>query len=649
MIMKKIKEIFRKYREIIMYVIVGGLTTVVSLASYYLLTFTILDANNPIQLQVANIISWILCVSFAFVTNRKYVFESKNKKITKECLNFFLARLSTLIIDMLSMGLMVSVFKINDSIAKIIVQFIILVLNYILSKFLVFNKSNHKFKNNKILKKFKIIDNKFYLLLFLIFMLLCCFFPYSGDDWAWGTRIGLDRLSNWFDNYNGRYAGNLLVLVLTRYRAIRVIVETVSFALIVKYIYKIVNEKNKTNILISIILLLLMPVTILRQTVTWASGFANYVLPILLILFIIYKNIKLLDDKKEFNDKKIIKLIFYFIIGFVGSLFIENITLYNLFLIIIILVYEKTKFKKCSIANIIYFIGSLFGSIMMFSNSAYLTIFNNSDGYRTITKDNIIISSIKTFVSTLSDYIFIDNVVVEILLSFFIVVLITKYKSKNKNSNKTKSIVLNSCLFFTILYVFNILYISLPLNDHIFDGKIKMIFNCAISLLMVVSLIATSIICIENKYKSHKILFYIGSLIVFNLPLLIITPVGPRLFLTTYVFYILIILEILDYIYKNKLSCIHSLLRIIVLIGFSYLIIIYYSIYRVDVIQVEYIEKYKNDSSVLYLPALPHSEYIHCTNKETGVFGERYKLFHGINQNITIKFLDYRDWKKNSK
>ena len=54
--MEKIIELFNKYREIIMYVIVGGLTTVVSLASYYLLTFTILDAQNPLQLQIANII-----------------------------------------------------------------------------------------------------------------------------------------------------------------------------------------------------------------------------------------------------------------------------------------------------------------------------------------------------------------------------------------------------------------------------------------------------------------------------------------------------------------------------------------------------------------------------------------------------------------
>lgn len=119
--MTKIKELYNKYKEIIMYIIVGGLTTIVSLASYYLLTFTILDVNNPIQLQIANIISWILCVSFAFIANRKYVFKSKNKNRIKECFNFFLARLSTLVIDMVSMGLLVTCLKMNDSIAKIIV------------------------------------------------------------------------------------------------------------------------------------------------------------------------------------------------------------------------------------------------------------------------------------------------------------------------------------------------------------------------------------------------------------------------------------------------------------------------------------------------------------------------------------------------
>lgn len=639
--MTKIKELYNKYQEIIMYIIVGGLTTIVSLASYYLLTFTILDANNPIQLQIANIISWILCVSFAFVANRKYVFKSKNKNRIKECFNFFLARLSTLIIDMVSMAVLVTYLKMNDSIAKIIVQFIILILNYVLSKFFVFDNK----KETNLFKKIR--DNKYYILLFLLFTLLCYFFPYSGDDWAWGTQIGIDRLIIWFDNYNGRYAGNLLILAITRSKLLRIIIESLAFALIIKYIYKITNTKNKTCILISVLLLLLMPVTILRESVTWAAGFANYVLPILLILFIIYKNIYLLDKKQNKEDKNILKLIWYFVISFIGSLFIENITLYNLFLIFIILIYEKIKFKKFSLSNIIYFMGSLLGSICMFSNSVYLSIFNNNDGYRTITTDNIIISSIKKFINTLTDYIFTNNVVVGIVLCFCILLLIIKFINKSvKKIDKKKNIILKLCLICTALYLFNIIYINLPLNEHFFGSKMEALYNCGISLMMVISLIITSVWCIDDKFKCRKIIFYVLSIVIFNLPLLIITPVGPRLFLTTYLFYILIIIEILDYLYKDKIMCIDYLLKVTVVIAFSYLLAIYYSIHKIDVIQTKYIDEIKENASVINLPLLPHSNYVHCTNIPDGTFGYRYKLFHNINENVTLNFLNYEEWKE---
>ena len=76
-----IKKIYQKYKEIINYLIFGFLTTVISLGTYYLLTMTILNPNNPIELQITNVISWIVAVNFAYFTNRKYVFNSKNKKI----------------------------------------------------------------------------------------------------------------------------------------------------------------------------------------------------------------------------------------------------------------------------------------------------------------------------------------------------------------------------------------------------------------------------------------------------------------------------------------------------------------------------------------------------------------------------------------
>ena len=135
-----IKEIYNKYQEIIKYLIFGVLTTIISLLTYYLLVFTILDPNKPLQLQIANIISWITCVTFAYVTNRKYVFNSKNKNILKEITKFYSSRLTTLFIDMLIMFIFVTILHLNDKIIKILVQIIITILNYILSKLLVFTK-----------------------------------------------------------------------------------------------------------------------------------------------------------------------------------------------------------------------------------------------------------------------------------------------------------------------------------------------------------------------------------------------------------------------------------------------------------------------------------------------------------------------------
>jgi len=137
-----IKNLYIKYKEIINYLIFGVLTTLVSLLTYYLLVYTILNPNNPIELQIANIISWITCVTFAYITNRKYVFNSKDKNILKEITKFYSSRLSTLFIDMLIMFIFVTKLKFNDKLIKIIVQIIIIILNYILSKLLVFKKTS---------------------------------------------------------------------------------------------------------------------------------------------------------------------------------------------------------------------------------------------------------------------------------------------------------------------------------------------------------------------------------------------------------------------------------------------------------------------------------------------------------------------------
>ena len=134
-------KIYKKYEELINYLIIGILTTIESLATYYLLTLTILDANNKVYLQIANIISWLASVTFAYFTNRKYVFKVKNKSNIKECLNFYISRISTLLIDMIIMYIFVSILKFDNKIVKLVAQVVIIILNYILSKFIVFKSS----------------------------------------------------------------------------------------------------------------------------------------------------------------------------------------------------------------------------------------------------------------------------------------------------------------------------------------------------------------------------------------------------------------------------------------------------------------------------------------------------------------------------
>lgn len=132
---KLITKYYQKYQELINYIIVGGLTTIVSIGSYAL--FRIL-----MYYQLANIASWICAVTFAYFTNRKYVFRSQNKNIFKEFYRFIILRLLSLVCDIAIMFFLVSFLGINDLISKIVVQFIVTALNYIFSKLFIFkNKS----------------------------------------------------------------------------------------------------------------------------------------------------------------------------------------------------------------------------------------------------------------------------------------------------------------------------------------------------------------------------------------------------------------------------------------------------------------------------------------------------------------------------
>ena len=136
--MEKILSLYRKYKEVINYIIFGILTTAVNFGVYFI-CINILG----IHYIYANIVAWFLSVIFAYVTNRIYVFKKVNFSpvaVIREIVLFFGARFLSGAIETASLFIMVDLLKSGEGIAKVIVAVVVVVLNYIFSKLIVFKK-----------------------------------------------------------------------------------------------------------------------------------------------------------------------------------------------------------------------------------------------------------------------------------------------------------------------------------------------------------------------------------------------------------------------------------------------------------------------------------------------------------------------------
>ena len=134
------KKIILKYKSIIAYLFFGVLTTLINWGSYFLCYNIVQIPNVP-----STIIAWILAVAFAFITNKIWVFGSKSfngKVLLHEIWTFIAARLITGILDVVIMYFAVDVFAMNSTVWKLISNIIVIVLNYIFSRLIIFKKEN---------------------------------------------------------------------------------------------------------------------------------------------------------------------------------------------------------------------------------------------------------------------------------------------------------------------------------------------------------------------------------------------------------------------------------------------------------------------------------------------------------------------------
>lgn len=155
---EKIINLYNKYREIIVYIFWGGMSTVVGWGSYIIFAsllsgnvsdIHLLSMTISVTVFVANVLSWIFAVAFAFYTNKVFVFQSKSWKMdiwVGECLKFIGARIATGVLEifgvpfLVAIGLNQKIFGIEGIVAKITVSVAVVALNYVFSKLFIFKK-----------------------------------------------------------------------------------------------------------------------------------------------------------------------------------------------------------------------------------------------------------------------------------------------------------------------------------------------------------------------------------------------------------------------------------------------------------------------------------------------------------------------------
>lgn len=499
----------------------------------------------------------------------------------------------------------------------------------------------------------KIKDNKEYIFYFIAVLAICFLFPYSWDDWAWGSHTGIVRLHKWFDNYSGRYVGNLIVLVLTRSTIIRSLTCATCLAGIV-YILGKLTKSGRSGAYLSIVCLVLMPLTVFRESIVWTSGFSNFVPSILLTLIYIYCIRNIYDEEKP--KYSIAVSIAFFILGIINTLIVEHLTLYNVLLSIYVIVYTFIRHRKVCLAHILYFVGCIAGTVYMFTNPVYnFFVEGNYDARKIETGTGVFKTAIETFFRTIVPEGFLNNLVLNVLLA--LAVLLLWKKIKNQISKKAYVVGSFSVIAICVFAALSIMRAVSVINNEEYTSYIFPVptippvepisllqyVQGAFAILFMIGLVLFIIIQPLDRVKKTKLLFIPISIACIVAPLLVVTPVGGRCFFATYILFIWLLIEFYKmtslgeskFVEKNALY-----FRIVIIMALLFFAYIFGNIFAANQARVDKARAdIKKGKKTIYVKDLPHPEYVHGGNPvwdEENRWNNRFKAFYGLDKKVRL-------------
>ena len=490
------------------------------------------------------------------------------------------------------------------------------------------------------------LDSLIYILFAVFYLWLAAQIPYTHDDWDWGLDIGMQQ---WLTaSVNSRYVGNFFEIIMTRSPILKTIIMGSTFFFLPYLISSMaVNDKKQpqTKVLLFLaanFLFLTMSRLIWSETYGWVAGFANFCLSSVFMLLCINQWFPLSEKDYSSPKQNAAGNIMWFLIAFLGQLFIENLSIIMAALSVIACIMSYVRTKKLSDRYVFMAIGMILGLCVMFSSSVYASLFGSGeavDGYR-----QLIVSTEGSLLSKLFNlFVQAARLVTRAGEANFVlcisVLAVLTYKTASSHANKhVKYGLISINLLFSIYFIVNLILQTDYTPDRILLSAFAAMVN-GLYFLMVpleIYIIYNNDLVLQRKLIC---IWFVGVALL--APLVVTNEAGYRLIFSLNVMVTLFILYILNDIAKPIASkgALKVAILAVTVIPVITITVVYSAIgdcnrHRMTLMEIA---AFYNAPEIT-LPAYPYANYLHAPDPIDQTRLEFFKEFYGISNDVNIIF-----------
>ena len=494
------------------------------------------------------------------------------------------------------------------------------------------------------------------LILTSCFMVLCLtgyFVPYVHDDWAWGGSLGLERLANFFQDYNGRYLGNLLVIAGTHSRLFKALLTGLTGTVIIAAV-GLPGHSQPFHLLLSAFLLFSMPRQLLRQSFAWLSALTNYVVPLCLFLPYLAVCRELFFPTKAQTQMQTrtqaLTALLWAPVGFASCLCIEHATVAFTAAALFLFAAERRVLRtrrSCAVTGG-YLGGALAGAVVMFLNPAYRVQLTTQKGYGHVEQSGgLLRSALESYVRYFSGYLFLNNLMLNLVLLLGMLLLIRQ--CRHASAGILRRLALLFCL--TLMAGSAALSGFICLRRIFFDISYPSdVANALITTAFLAAVCLFDAAAPIDRGLRIRLLFLTGVTAVMIGPLLILRPIACRCFVPAYFLMCAYALEIFREI-SPEMRCRPHTATVCTTTAATAAgaaaalwLWIYGGLYVADRDRLESIRAQIAEGAVtVTVPYFYNDVYLWRANPvktEKINWERRYKKFYGLPENITIVLTD---------